>query len=215
VNPVESAVGAGETMTVRISLAMPRELAPGGYWCALTLDEVPDPLSANAGVGVRFVASVSTGIFVYVDPVERDATILGIRVESDRAVVRVRNGGNTPLGVEGRVQFFVPGAAEPLAVMNLPRGTLSPNRPWKASSAPPLPARRPAVGPLPGARFDIGAAHGIGGESSCHRAPAAEWSRSLSNRAGVAGCTARRRPQRPPKPVARLRSPDERTRCQR
>src|SRR5262245_43648354 len=42
-NPVESAVDAGETLNIRVTVTVPREIAPGGYWCALTMDQVPDP----------------------------------------------------------------------------------------------------------------------------------------------------------------------------
>ena len=72
-NPVESAIGGGETLLVRVTVAIPPERAAGGYWCALTVDEIPDPLAPSTGVGVHFVASVSTGIFVYLDPVLRNA----------------------------------------------------------------------------------------------------------------------------------------------
>jgi hypothetical protein len=166
VNPVDSAVGAGETLTVRITVALPVELAPGGYWCALTVDEVPDPLASTSGVGVRFVASVSTGIFLYVDPVERNATILGLRVDGDRAVVRVRNDGNAPLGIEGHVQFFVPGAALPTVVLNLARATLltEPSVEGEISVALPSPAVLAPGRYLVRAILDIGAAHDIGAE---------------------------------------------------
>jgi len=166
VNPVESAVGAGETLTVRITVSVPRELAPGGYWCALTVDEAPDPLAANDGVGVRFVASVSTGIFLYVDPIERDATILGIRVDADRAVVRVRNGGNAPLGVEGRLQFFTPGSDTPVAAVEIGRGTLltEPSVEGEFGAELPPPGRLPSGRYLVRAILDIGADHDIGGE---------------------------------------------------
>jgi hypothetical protein len=63
-NPVESSIKAGETLTIRITITVPSEMAAGGYWCALTVDEIPDPRSLQSGVGVKFVASVSTGIFV-------------------------------------------------------------------------------------------------------------------------------------------------------
>jgi hypothetical protein len=166
INPVESAVGPGETLTVRITVSVPRELKPGGYWCALTVDEVPDPTSSAAGVGVRFLASVSTGLFLYIDPIERDAAIQAIRVESDRAIVRVRNRGNSPLGVEGHIEFLVPGATVPTAVVDLPRGTLltEPSVDGEFSVALP-PATVLASGRyLVRAILDIGASHDIGGE---------------------------------------------------
>lgn len=166
VNPVESGVDPGATLTVRITVSVPRELPPGGYWCALTVDQVPDPLTAAGGVGVHFVASVSTGIFLYVDPVERKATITSMRLDSDRAVIRVHNDGNSPLGIEGRVQFFVPGETTPVASIEVPRGTLltEPIVDLDFTAAlPPLPA-------LPSGRYvvravlDIGADHDIGAE---------------------------------------------------
>jgi hypothetical protein len=166
VNPVESAVGAGDTLTVRITVALPVELAPGGYWCALTVDEVPDPLASAGGVGVRFVASVSTGIFLYVDPVERNATILGLRVDGDRAVVRVRNDGNAPLGIEGRIQFFVPGSSVPAAAVDLARTTLltEPSLEGELGVALPPAAVLPSGRYLVRAVLDIGAAQDIGAE---------------------------------------------------
>src|SRR5687767_5024149 len=116
INPVESTVKPGDTLTIRITVTMPVEVQSGGFWCALTVDEVPDPLeAAGEGVGVRFVASISTGIFVYVEPVQREAAILGIRLDGDEARVQVRNDGNAPLAVEGRVEFFAPESTTPLA----------------------------------------------------------------------------------------------------
>jgi hypothetical protein len=165
-NPVESAVGPGDTLTVRVTVRVPVELPPGGYWCALTVDQVPDPLSADGGVGVKFVASVSTGIFLYVDPVERQAAILGIRADHDRAVVTVRNGGNAPLGIEGNVQFFRPGTTIPIATVTIPRGTLLTEPIIDGDFAAALPA--PNV--LPSGRYlvrvilDIGASQDIGAE---------------------------------------------------
>ena len=43
---------------------------------------------------------------------------------NDSAVVKLRNDGNTPLGIEGRFEFIKPGATEPTAVVTLTRGTL-------------------------------------------------------------------------------------------
>jgi len=53
---------------VRITAAVPRAATPGGYWCVLTVDQLPDPLASDEGVDMRFAASVSTGIFLYLDP---------------------------------------------------------------------------------------------------------------------------------------------------
>lgn len=165
-NPVESAVGPGQTLSVRITVTVPRELAPGGYWCALTADEVDDPLAASSGVGVRFRASVSTGIFLYVDPVEREATVVDLRVDSDHVWVKLRNTGNAPLGVEGRIQFFAPGAAIPAATLDIPRGTLltEPYVEGEFGAALPPSAVLPSGRYVVRAVLDIGAAHDLGAE---------------------------------------------------
>jgi hypothetical protein len=124
-NPVESTVAPGETLTLRLSVAIPLEVRPGGFWCALTVDEVPNPLAApQEGVGVRFTASVSTGIFVYLDPVQRVASIQDVQVTGDQVQVRVRNDGNAPLGIEGKVEFLTPGAQTPTATVVLARTTV-------------------------------------------------------------------------------------------
>lgn len=165
-NPVESSVGPGQSLSVRVTVSVPREIAPGGYWCALTVDEVPHPASAATDVGVRFLASVSTGIFVYVDPIDRRAAILGIRLDDERAVIRVRNGGNSPLGVEGRLQFFAPGSTTAIATIMVPRGTLLTEPSVEADFAAVLPPSSvlPSGRYLVRAILDIGAAQDIGAE---------------------------------------------------
>jgi hypothetical protein len=166
VNPVESAVGGGETLTVRITVTVPTELPPGGYWCVLTVDEVPDPATASDGVGVRFKASVSTGIFLYLGPIERSAQVLGIRVDNDRVGIQVRNTGNAPLGVEGRVQFFQSGSETPVATVDLPRSTLltEPFVEGEVSAALPSAAILPSGRYRVRAILDIGAAQDLGAE---------------------------------------------------
>jgi hypothetical protein len=166
VNPVESSVKAGETLVVRITTKVPVELRSGGYWCALTVDEIPNPLTDPPGVGVRFVASVSTGIFINVDPVELSAKIYDLQVQSEQALLQVRNEGNAPLGVEGRIEFYRTGATAPIATVMIPRRTLLTEPHVEGLFAVALPA---AVD-LPSGRYrvrailDIGADHDIGAE---------------------------------------------------
>jgi hypothetical protein len=166
VNPREDAVAAGETFVVRLSIAVPAEIRPGGYWCALTVDEVANPLADSAGVGVRFVASVSTGIFVNLDPVERAASITDLRVAADEATVRVRNEGNAPLAVEGRLEFLTPGAKSATASVPFGRGTILTEPVVEGT----LSAAMPAAGVLPSGHYvvrailDFGADHYIGAE---------------------------------------------------
>ena len=165
-NPRESAVSAGDTLVVRLSISIPREIRPGGYWCALTVDEVPDPLADAPGVGVRFAASVSTGIFVNLDPIERAATITALQVSPNEALVRVRNDGNTPLAVDGHLDFLAPGSKTPAATAALPRGTILTEPILEGTLSTPLPA--PDVLPsghyLVRAILDFGADHFIGAE---------------------------------------------------
>ena len=165
-NPVESSVKAGETLVVRITVAVPPEMASAGYWCALTVDEIPDPKTVQEGVGVKFVASVSTGIFVNVGTIERSARILTLEVGSDTARIRLRNDGNAPVGIDGRLEFYVPGATAPSATVTVPRGTLL----TEPSVEGTLIAKLPPSTELPSGRYrvrailDYGAAHYIGAE---------------------------------------------------
>ena len=165
-NPIESSVKPGETLVIRITVAVPVEIAAAGYWCALTIDEVPDPMAVQAGVGVRFVASVSTGIFVSVGPIERSARILDLEVGPDEARVKVRNEGNAPLGIDGRLEFFSPGALSPNATVLIPRATVL----TEPSIDGTLTARLPSPSDLPSGHYrvravlDFGAAHYIGAE---------------------------------------------------
>jgi hypothetical protein len=165
-NPVESAVKPGDTLVVRITATVPVELPGGGYWCALTVDELPNPLVGASGVGVRFVASVSTGIFIYVDPVRRSATIQDLQVRAGEALVRVRNDGNSPLGIEGHIEFYAPGATAATATSVLPRSTLltEPSVEGVVSVMLPPAAVLPSGHYLVRAILDFGADHYIGAE---------------------------------------------------
>jgi hypothetical protein len=123
-NPVEADVLPGDTMTTRLTVSVPTDAKPGGYWCVLTVDELPDPLAVSEGVGIRFMASVSVGVFVYVGDLRRAAEITAVEMRGDAAVVKIRNDGNTPLAIEGRFEFIKSGATEATAVVSLARSTL-------------------------------------------------------------------------------------------
>ena len=166
-NPVETAVDAGGTLAIRVTTAIPREAGPGGYWCVLTVDEVPDPLDAPRGVEVRFQASVSVGIFVNLEPVERAAEILDVELARGKARVKVCNRGNAPVAAEGRLEFLAPGgsaAAAAVASSVIPRATLV------LAPAPCriLAADLPGAAALPPGRYlvrvvlDIGIDHYLG-----------------------------------------------------
>ncbi|CAN5892795.1 hypothetical protein BH24ACI4_BH24ACI4_10390 [soil metagenome] len=165
VNPGEAAIVGGETLVVRLTVSVPVTAEPGGYWCALTVDEVPDPLAATPDqVAMRFLASLATGIYVYIDPVERAAKIQSIELESDEAIVQVENSGNTPVAVEGRFEFFRQGEKEPVAVAVLPRNMLLTTPVATGRFAAVLPAADvlPSGHYLVRALVDIGLDHYIG-----------------------------------------------------
>jgi hypothetical protein len=165
-NPVEATVKPGETLVIRITLTLPSELAAAGYWCALTVDEIPNPMAVQSGVALRFAASVATGIFVNVGRIERAARILDLNVEGDIARVRIRNEGNGPLGVDGRLEFFLPGESSPTATVVVPRGTIL----TEPSVNGTLIARLPSALVLPSGRYrvrailDFGGSHNLGAE---------------------------------------------------
>lgn len=123
-NPVETSVEPGGTLNVKVSIAVPHDVKPGGSWCVLTVDETLDPTAQMEGVAVKFLASVSVGIFVYVEPVKREARISGVKVLPDDVRVRISNEGNCPLGVEGRVEFLRAVDEKPVALAKIPRRTL-------------------------------------------------------------------------------------------
>jgi hypothetical protein len=163
-NPVEIEVQPGGTLITRLTVSVSSEAQPGGYWCVLTVDELPDPLAVQEGVGVRFLASVSIGVFVNVGDIQRDAEIIGVDIIGDAAVVRVRNGGNTPLAIEGRFEFVKPGESEPTAVINLARNTLltEPILTGLFSASLPDPSLLPSGRYLVRAIVDYGVDHYIG-----------------------------------------------------
>lgn len=166
INPVESVVEPGGTLIVRVTVSIPHEVPNGGFWCALTVDEVPDPEAGSNGVGVTFLASVSTGIFVYLGDVRRAASILDVDLDGSGSAIRLRNDGNTPLGIEGRIEFVRPGSAEVAATSTLARYTLLPEPSNEGRIVAPL----PPVDELPDGTYmmrailDYGVDHLIGAE---------------------------------------------------
>jgi hypothetical protein len=125
INPRESAVAGGDSLHVRLSISVPADVKPGGYWCALSVDEQPDPLApANDAVAVKFLASVSTGIYVNVNPIERAVDITSIDLVDDHLLARVTNTGNAPVAVEGRFEFLEPERRQQVATVALPRNVL-------------------------------------------------------------------------------------------
>lgn len=168
INPVESTVQPGETLTIRLTVTTPVEVLSGGFWCALTVDEVPNPLDTGGdnGVGVRFLASVSTAILVDVEPIERLAAITAVELEPGVAHVAVRNDGNCPVVVEGRLEFLAPDTNTPVWTTLLPRRIIL-TEPTRVTV---LDAVLPSEALLPSGRYrvrvllDFGADYYIGAE---------------------------------------------------
>jgi len=165
-NPMEATVSGGQALQIRLTVSVPPEVRPGGYWCALSVDEMPDPLAVDPEgvVGVRFLASVSTGVYVYIDPVERGADVLNIEVDGTQATARIQNTGNTPTAVEGRFEFLRAGESTPVAVVALPRNMLltEPVPTAALSVALPSPADLPSGRYTVRLILDIGLDHYIG-----------------------------------------------------
>ena len=150
-NPVEALVEPGTTLSTRLTITVPNDVSAGGYWCVLTVDEIPDPLAVSAGVGAQFIASVSTGVFIYIDPVERAADFLDVQITGADALVKVQNQGNAPIGVEGRIEFHRPDGTSLVAVVPIPRTTVLP----EPVTTGILRASLPAVSTLPSGRYVV------------------------------------------------------------
>jgi hypothetical protein len=90
--------------------------------------------------------------------------VLALDVVGDRAIARLANTGNTPLTVEGRVEFIPSGASKPTASVDLPRNILLTEPIATGTYAAELPDRAQ----LPSGRYmvrlvlDIGLDHYIG-----------------------------------------------------
>jgi hypothetical protein len=166
IDPVESVVDSSGVLTVRVTANVPRQVEPGGYWCVLTLDEMADPLAGADGVGIHFVASVSTGIFIYLNPVVRDLRIAAVELSSREARVTVRNAGNAPVAVEGHCEIRPARGGEPVASARFGRTTVL----TEPVARRLLTARLPDLAALPPGAYlarvvlDIGLDHDIGVE---------------------------------------------------
>jgi hypothetical protein len=178
VNPVQASVEGGQTLTVQATVTVPDNVAPGGYWCALTIEEIPDPLKHPAGIGMRFAGSVSVGVYVNIAPLDRRAKVLDVRVTPAQVQIKLRNDGNCPLSVEGHVEFIKPGEQQPVATVPIPRLAVLPE-PVNTSV---LSAQLPDAAALPDGHYlvrailDIGTDHYIGvqKEFDLHRPPASD-----------------------------------------
>jgi hypothetical protein len=113
---------------------------------------------------MRFLASISVGIFINISPIQRAARITAVEVSSECASLKVRNEGDCPLGVEGRFEFIKPGDSKPIKTIRLPSGTVLP----EPIDTAVFVAKLPGADELPSGRYlvraiiDIGLDHYIG-----------------------------------------------------
>ena len=167
INPVETTVDPGTTLDARISIVVPGDAKPGGYWCVLCVDQLPDPLApplTDGTAGMRCLASITLGIYVNILPVQILGRITAVTVAPDGASVTVANTGNCPLFATGRFEFVKPGDTKPFAVLPISRTTifLQPINTAKLTVDLPDPAKLPTGRYLVRAIVDIGLDHYIG-----------------------------------------------------
>lgn len=154
VNPIEAAISGGETLSVRLTISVPPDVKPGGYWAALSVNELPSPLKPQ-GVAISFLASVSVGILVEVPPIEREAKIVGMRADEDFVWVKVKNLGNTMLKVAGKINFLAPGEEKILFTSELVSGASLPGEadPLVGGPINPLEFQAPLPADLPSGTY--------------------------------------------------------------
>ena len=166
VNPVQSTVAPGASLDAKISVVVPIDAKPGGYWCVLCVDQLPDPLAPpmKAGVGVHFLTSISLGIYINILPVQRSAKITHVTVDGQSATLTLADTGDCPLFVQGRFEFVRTGETKAFATLLISETTLFPQPVNTALLSVPL----PEVSKLPTGRYlvraivDIGLDHYIG-----------------------------------------------------
>lgn len=122
INPVETTVNPGAKLDAKLSIVVPVGTKPGGYWCALTIDEMPDPTEPMPkGTGVRMYTSISIAVAVEIPPIERQARILSLQLSGPKAILRLADTGDCPILAQGRIEFLKSGADKPVATVPLPR----------------------------------------------------------------------------------------------
>ena len=152
INPTEALVQPGDTLAVKLSIRVPADAEPGGYWAALTVDEIPDPLAPKpSGVSISFKASLSVGINVEVPTATLSAKLKGVRIGENRAFVTVCNEGNTPVRVSGTIEFYKHGEEKPTATIQLSNQPLLPEPINTVEFSAPL----PSANDLPSGKYKV------------------------------------------------------------
>jgi len=60
-NPMEATVSGGQALQIRLTVSIPQDVQPGGYWCALSVDEMPDPLDIAPVPGASPLGTAGAG----------------------------------------------------------------------------------------------------------------------------------------------------------
>src|SRR5690606_30302224 len=124
-------------------------------------------------------ASFSTGVYVYIAPLERDAVLTDVRIDGDHVQVAVRGKGNTPMPVSGTVELRHPGQDAVVATIKLDKGVLLPEPVGATVVHGKLPddATVPTGHYVARAIIDVGMPHYLGAEKALQvtrATPAAE-----------------------------------------
>ena len=169
VDPVTQEVAPGGDLLVRVSIAVPAGTAPGGYWCAVSIDEQMDPRrkALLGGSGMVLFASFSNAVYVFVAPLQLDAKIKKLDIDSENASVTVQSLANSPLLVEGHLEFLREGVATPVAQVELGRRVLLPEPYGSVMTEAPLPPldQLPDGDYLVKVVLDVGLDHLLGAQS--------------------------------------------------
>ena len=169
VDPVTQEVAPGGDLLVRVSITVPAGTQPGGYWCAVSIDEQMDPRrkALLGGSGMVLFASFSNAVYVFVAPLQLDAKIKKLDIDSQNASVTVQSLANSPLLIEGHLEFLREGVAEPVAKVDLARRVLLPEPHGSVMTEAPL----PPIEVLPDGDYlvkvvlDVGLDHLLGAQS--------------------------------------------------
>src|SRR5262249_53051144 len=132
----------------------------------LTVDQLPDPLAPSPGVQLNVLTSISTNIFIYMDPVVRRLEITGIDISAKRAKVTVRNTGNAPIGLDGRIEVLRKDGGAPVVSAAFHRTTVL----TEPTTIRSLSVNLPDLLALPAGRYltrvvlDLGLDHDLGAQ---------------------------------------------------
>lgn len=167
INPVETAVDPGTTLDAKISIVVPGDAKPGGYWCVLCVDQVPDPLAPplpDGSIGMRCLASITLGIYVDIEPVNIQGRITAVSIDGQSASVTVADTGDCPVFASGRFEFVRPGQTAPFVSVPIAKTTIYPQPINSARLSVTLPGsdKLPSGSYLVRVVVDIGLDHYIG-----------------------------------------------------